>query len=238
MPNLYFSFKQFKVYHNRCAMKVGTDGVLLGAWTAIDDISSILDVGTGTGLVAMMLAQRLSDRSLVIEAIDIDHDAIDQARQNASEAGFENIKVERFSLQSYVEQTDRKYDLIVSNPPFFVSSLQSPDDKRTLARHASSLSMEELICCSRKLLSKNGRLSIIYPYQCKATLVNLADQYNFYISRITDVYPTPVTKPKRILMELSVQKRDLEENSIVIEVQRHQYSREFICLVKDFYLKL
>lgn len=238
MSKAFFSFKKFKVYHDRCAMKVGTDGVLLGAWTDIENVLDVLDVGTGTGLISMMLAQRLGDSRVCIDAIDIDYEAIFQARSNIIEAGFGNIQVSCHSLQNYANYTDRRYDLIVSNPPFFSTSLQSPDSKRTLARHAASLTAKELLSCTQKLLTPKGRLSVIYPYDYKSKLVTLADQLDLKIVRMTNVFPTPVSEPKRILMEFSTEYIPFKEDNLVIELQRHIYSLEFTQLVKDFYLKL
>ena len=237
MPNPFFHFKQFTVYHDQCAMKVGTDGVLLGIWADIKNAHSALDIGTGSGLIALMLAQRNSQ--LNIHAIDIDTDAINQTKENILRSPFSTqITCEQIPLDEFAKSTDVKYDLIVSNPPFFDKSLKSPDKQRTLARHTDSLLVEELIKKASKLLSNNGRLSIIYPYDYKENLILLAKENNLFISRITNVYPTPNSAPKRILMELVYNKTDLTEDNLIIEKERHIYSDEFSALAKDFYLKL
>jgi len=237
MPNPYFRFKQFTVYHDQCAMKVGTDGVLLGVWADIKDAHSALDIGTGSGLIALMLAQRNSQ--LNIHAIDIDEDAIKQTKENISHSPFSSrITHEQISLDNYVIKAKSKYDLITSNPPFFDNSLKSPDRQRTIARHTDSLPVEQLIQQSSKLLSDNGKLSIIYPFEYKENLFFLAKKNNLYISRITNVYPTPNSLVKRVLIELSKQECYLEENNLIIEKERHIYSDEFSALAKDFYLKL
>ena len=237
MSNLYFEFKKFKVYHDQCAMKVGTDGVLLGVWTNVSDVRAILDVGTGSGLIAMMLAQRVSN-DVSVDGIDVDLGAVNQSLSNVIQSGFNNIHITQSSIQKYAILTEKKYDLIVSNPPFFTASLHSPDKQRSIARHTDSLSMIELIECSEKLLADKGKLSVIYPFEYKQALVSLAEKYRFNVSHITNVLPTATSKPKRILIELTKQDVILNEDDLVLELKRHVYSKEFIELAKDFYLKL
>jgi len=237
MPNPYFRFKQFTVYHDRCAMKVGTDGVLLGVWTNIRNAGTALDIGTGTGLVALMLAQRNSH--IVIDTIDIDSNAIEQATENVKQSPFSSqIRCYNITLQSFSERYTHKYDIIVSNPPYFTQSLKSPDKGRTLARHTDSLPMEELIRISSTLLTDSGRLSVIYPFEYKELLLAQAKESGLSASRITNVYPTPMAEPKRVLMELSKIETTAVENDLIIEQERHVYSEEFTALVKDFYLRL
>lgn len=237
MPNPYFKFKQFTVYHDRCAMKVGTDGVLLGAWTDASKAHFVLDAGTGTGLIALMIAQRYSNVN--IDAIDIDTDAIAQASENIRKSPFaSHIQCTNKRLQDIEANLSKKYDVIVSNPPFFIESMKSPHQKRTLARHTDSLPAEELISTSSKLLSDRGKISVIYPADYKSTLFDLAKQNGLSISRITNVFSTPTSASKRILMELSKEEHPLIETDLLIEKERHVYSNEFTALVKDFYLKL
>lgn len=237
MSNSFFKFKQFTVYHDKCAMKVGTDGVLLGGWTNIADARSILDVGTGTGLIALMLSQRCS-HSLPIDAIDIDADAITQAKENITNARFENIGCFHISLSDYAVQTDKGYDLIVSNPPYFLSSLHSPDRQRTVARHTDSLPVIEFIRFSVSLLNKDGgRISMIFPYQDKDLLIRLANDNGLYVSRVTNVRPTPCSLYKRVLFEFSNVFSECVEDDILIEESRHVYSARFRSLLSDFYLK-
>ena len=234
MPNPYFKFKQFTIHHDRCAMKVGTDGVLLGAWANVQNIKNVLDVGTGSGLIALMLAQR--NRNMLIDAIDIDSSAVEQAGENVIKSPFfSQIRCFNTSLQDYARNCNQKYDLIVSNPPYFEQSLKSPQKNRSIARHTDSLSVNELIRISSELLSSDGRLAVIYPFEYKDYLL---EQDNLYATRVTNVYPVPGSLPKRVLIELSKQKYSLEENDLLIEKERHVYSDEFIGLTKDYYLKL
>ncbi|NDV94471.1 methyltransferase domain-containing protein [Dysgonomonas sp. 521] len=237
MPNSYFRFKQFTVYHDRCAMKVGTDGVLLGAWADVAGAGTVLDIGTGTGLIALMIAQRNNDAA--IDAIDIDMDAVVQAKENIANSPFSSrITCFNTPLQDFQGQAGRKYDLIVSNPPFFIQSLKSPVRGRTLARHTDSLPMEDLIQIASSLLSEKGKLSLIYPHEYSGELQLLAQQAGLFTSCIVNVYPTDNSSPKRVLMEFSKAVSDFSESSLVIEKTRHVYSDDYTALTKDFYLKL
>lgn len=237
MPNPYFRFKQFTVFHDKCAMKVGTDGVLLGAWTDVTNTSCILDVGSGSGLVALMLAQR--NTQALIDSIEIDLDACTQANDNFKNSPFGNInECINTSYQKFGENSIKKYDLIVSNPPFFNRSLQSPNAQRSIARHTDTLLIEDFIATSAKLLSNNGRISFIFPANDKDYLIETATENNLYLSRLTQVYPTPNSEAKRIIIELANYKCKPQLSDIIIETARHQYSPEFCSLAKDFYLKL
>ena len=237
MPNNYFRFKQFTVMHDRCAMKVGTDGVLLGAWTDVNHAIRIMDVGTGSGLIALMLAQR--NVNAVIDTVEIDADAACQANENFSHSPFVNINpCKESSFQQFAAETTSKYDLIVSNPPFFHRSLKSPDDKRSAARHTDSLLIEDFIALSAQLLSNDGRISFIFPASDKDYLIQTAKENNLHLARLTTVYPTSGSEPKRVLMELSKHEAETSYSDLIIENARHVYSEEFTRLVKDFYLKL
>jgi tRNA1Val (adenine37-N6)-methyltransferase len=239
MGQPFFKFKQFTVFHDKCAMKVGTDGVLLGAWTDIGQAKRILDVGTGTGLIALMLAQRNNNCEIV--GIDIDENAAEQATSNFEASPFcGRLTALCRQLQDF--DTDEKFDLIVSNPPYFVNSLKCPDGKRSNARHTDSLPLDTLLTESKRLLSNNGRLALILPYEQEKILRSTAETIGFFLKRSVAVLPTPSSSPKRILAEFSASpianEDDLEEWNIVIELSRHVYSQEYIELTKDFYLKM
>ena len=238
MPNDFFRFKQFTIFHDRCAMKVGTDGVLLGAWAEVDGCNTVLDVGTGSGLIALMMAQRNSFAE--IRAIEIDENAALQAKENAEKSPFaQRVEVLLTSFQDFATSETRKFDLIVSNPPFFVQSLQSPDRKRTFARHADSLSASELFSSAKKLLTQHGKLAVIYPFSEAENVKQIARNESLYLSRETVVFPTPEGNPKRVLLEFcAAEPQSVLQNELVIEQQRHVYSDDFIRMVKDFYLHL
>ncbi len=237
MSNPYFSFKQFTVFHHKCAMKVGIDGVLLGAWADVSNAKNVLDVGTGSGLIALMLAQRCDAE---IKAIDIEPNAVIQANENVNDSPWkERISIEQTSLQDFAENSTEKFDLIVSNPPYFVDSLKNPDNKRTLARHTDSLSHYELLLYSNMLLSPNAKLAVILPLIQGMEMIQDAEKQDFFCNKITYVYPKPNAEIKRVLLEFGKEKKVQEINSIVIETsQRHEYSPEFTALLRDFYLKL
>ena len=237
MANPYFSFKQFTVYQDRCAMKVGVDGVLLGVWTNVENTNQILDIGTGTGLIALMIAQRSNS---MIDTVEIDSNAVEQALENIKLSPWsDRIKVIEISLQDFAQTTNERYDLIVSNPPYFVNSLKTPSVERTLARHADALTHEDLIINALILLKPTGRLSIILPVKEALLCQDFALSKGLYCTRQVNVIPKPNALVKRILLEFSLQHNEKAASELVIEgEQRHQYSEEFSLLAKDFYLKL
>lgn len=237
MANPYFSFKQFTVYQDRCAMKVGVDGVLLGVWTNVNNTNQILDIGTGTGLIAIMLAQR---NNSMIDAIEIDSKAVIQASENIKLSPWASrIKVTEISLQDFARSSNKRYDLIVSNPPYFVNSLKSPSGERTLARHADTLTHEELIINALILLKPTGRLSVILPVKEALQCQDFAFSKGLFCIRQVNVIPKPNALAKRVLLEFSLQHFQKEVSELVTEgEQRHEYSKEFSLLAKEFYLKL
>lgn len=238
MSNPFFQFKQFTIRHDKCAMKVGTDGVLLGAWAGIESCNRILDIGTGTGLIAMMLAQR---SKAVIDAIDIDAEACLQAQENAESSPFaERIKIRHSTLSDFAQTDTGLYDLIVSNPPYFVDSLKCPDQKRNTARHTDTLTLEDLLQDSRKLLAPQGRIALILPYDQKERLTDCIRTQNLFLSKETSVIPVPGAEPKRLLAELTAEPPVFPtfSSQLTIEIARHQYTNEYVSLTKDFYLKM
>lgn len=182
MANPYFRFKKFTVYHDKCAMKVGTDAVLLGAWADTSFCRNILDIGTGTGIIALMLAQR---SQATVEAIDIDKEACVQATENAAASPYtERIKVVHASCADFAASNQQKrYDLIVSNPPYFINSLKCPDNKRTVARHTDTLLLSDLIREAQTLLSPSGRIALVLPYERLEEVKALASANHLYICR-------------------------------------------------------
>ena len=235
MSNL-FRFKQFTVNQDQCAMKVGTDGVLLGSWIPIsDDIQSILDIGTGTGLIAMMLAQR--SRAPIIDAIEIEPNAFEQAVEN-----FENtlwsdrLFCYHASFQEFYEEIDDTYDLIVSNPPFYSENYKSNQAPRDLARFQDALPLEELFSGSSKLLSDNGQLAMIIPFSEQEKAMKIAEKHGLYPQKITHVRGNAATVVKRSMMLFGFNTQDVIKDELIIELSRHQYTKAYIDLTKDFYL--
>lgn len=235
MPNNYFQFKQFVIHQENCAMKVGTDGVLLGAWTQIDDAKQVLDIGTGTGLISLMIAQRSYAK---ICGIEIDNEASIQAKQNVHQSPFKNrIEIIHQNFLEFVKNAENKFDLIVTNPPYFENALQSPQKERTTARHNTQLNYNSLIKSVSKIIDKQGEFAIIVPAEFESKIDALCFDEELFPYRICNVKPTPNKAPKRVLMQFSKVKKPLTKSSIIIETgKRHQYSEEYIELTKEFYL--
>lgn len=235
MSNDYFQFKQFTVRHDRCAFKVGTDGVLLGALADIRGRSRILDVGTGSGLVALMLAQR-SDAEII--AIEPHKDSYLQACGNTSDSPWAGrIRVLNCSLQDFHPDEDR-FDLIVSNPPFFIASLKNPDPAKSLSRHNDTLTQQDLLRGTARLLTENGLLQVIMPVAEGKLFIEKAKEHELYCNKITNVSPTPSSGPKRLILGFGRLKNDISESFLTIEKgRRHDYTPEFIDLTREFYIK-
>ncbi len=238
MPNDFFKFKQFTIRQNACSMKVGTDGVLLGAWVGTDEQPQrILDVGTGTGLIAIMLAQRTA--AAQVDAVELDQDAALQAKQNAESSPWaERISILHQNFNDFARLSTSRYDLIISNPPYFRQSLASPDSGRTIARHAEELQHEELIKGSIQLLNPQGKLAVVMPYVEGNIFIALAAKAGLYCNRKLNI-STKKSKPvKRLLLEFSRSKEKLDEQNLFVENSTlNSFTSEYQALTKDFYLK-
>lgn len=235
MGNEEFAFKRFTVRQDRCAMKVGTDGVLLGAWAA--GASRILDIGTGTGLIALMMAQRFPDA--VVDAVEIDHDTAEQARENAFLSPFRGrVNVFETSLQVYADgYTGVPYGAVVANPPFFNGSLRNPDAKRMLARHTDSLSYRDLFYSVAALLDSGGVFSVVIPCNCKDEFMSEAAIHGFFPVKETVVRTTPRRQPKRCLLAFR-KKRDVETvcEEVTVMQSDNTMSPWYAEMTGDFYL--
>ena len=228
-----FRFKQFTIHQDACAMKVGTDGVLLGVLADVTGATHLLDIGTGTGLVALMLAQRNPNMS--IDAIEIDSKAAQQAAENVAQSPWPQIRVHCAALQTYT--ANQPYNLIVSNPPYFVNSLKAPKAARTTARHTDSLSFTELIEGVDRLLSPSGKFWVILPKDEQTNFCQLAQAKGLYPYRLIDIYPRADKPAKRIVMGFSRTQTTAQQEHLVIEKeQRHQYTDAFAQLTAPFYL--
>lgn len=235
MSNSSFQFKQFTIWHDKCAMKVGTDGVLLGAWVQINDSKRILDIGTGTGLISLQLAQRIIDSE--ITAIEIDEAAAEQARENITHSPWPNrIKVICCDFRDY--QAEDKFDLIVSNPPYFTDALKCPDKQRRLARHTGELNHELLFHRSANLLTEQGSISIIIPSETEKNVIETAGKYKLFLFQRLRVYTKPEKPCRRVLLSFGLQEKECTEEELCIETVHHQYTPEYIALTKEFYLKM
>jgi len=234
-----FQFKQFSVEQDRTAMKIGTDGVLLGAWTPIDNNPfSILDVGTGTGIIALMLAQRSAAEQ--IDALEIDEDAYEQATDNFENSPWnDRLFCFHAGLDEFVEEPEDEYDIIVSNPPFYSEDFKSNNEQRDLARFQDAMPFEQLIEAAALLLSEKGVFSVIIPFKDESTFLALAHKQELYPLKITRVKGTPTSETKRSLLAFSRNcNADSTVEELIIETERHCYTPEYITLTKDFYLKM
>ena len=234
-----FQFKQFSLEQDRCAMKIGTDGVLLGAWTPIENNPfSILDIGTGTGIISLMLAQRSSADQ--IDALEIDEDAYEQASDNFENSPWnDRLFCFHAGLDEFVEEPEDEYDLIVSNPPFYSENYKSNNDQRDLARFQDAMPFEDLIEAAALLLSENGIFSVIIPFKEEENFLALAKEYEIYPIKITRVKGTPTTEIKRSLLAFSRNENpNFPIDELIIETARHIYTSEYTTLTKDFYLKM
>lgn len=233
-----FRFKKFNVNQQRAAMKVGVDGVLLGAWADISHRpQTVLDIGTGTGLLALMLAQR-SDAAQ-IDALEIDADAFEEAVENFEQSPWnDRLFCFHASLNDFMDELqDETYDLMVCNPPYFSANVPAPDPKRKLARQSDSLPFEDVLEASGILLSDDGVLCVVIPYAEEKRFCELAATENLFINRIMRVKGTPESPIKRSLLSLSRRKTEVDVQELVIENARHDYTQGYKTLTGDFYLK-
>ncbi len=234
-----FQFKQFSVSQDRCAMKIGTDGVLLGAWCPIDNNPySVLDIGAGTGILSLMLAQRSIAEQ--IDALEIDEDAYEQCVENFENSPWgDRLFCYHAGLDEFVEEPEDEYDLIVSNPPFYSEVYKTENEQRDLARFQDALPFEELVEAAHLLLSENGIFAVIIPFKEEEKIIDLCAEVELFPIKVTRVKGTPTTEIKRSLLafkryELST----LTADELVIETARNHYTGEYIELTKAFYLKM
>ena len=234
MANNYFSFKQFTIYQDKSAFKVGTDSVLLGACADTTGVNRILDIGSGTGLLAIMLAQRSKAEIVTIEP---DEDSYTQALNNVALCKWSNrIKVEWTTLQNFNAEKD-KFDLIVTNPPFFSESLKNSEPRRSAARHNDSLSPVEILKGTIRLLSEDGRLQLIMPYVEGTVFIADAISFGLYCNNLLKIRPLPTSAIRRLILTFSRKKLKPRESYLTIEQGiRHEYTEEYINLTKEYYL--
>lgn len=238
MSNQSFKFKQFIVNQDKCAMKIGTDAVLLGAWTSLDNEPfSVLDIGSGTGVIALMLAQR--SHAELIDALEIDEKTYEQCVENFENSQWsDRLFCYHTSLQEFAEEIDETYNLIISNPPFYQDDYKSKNIQRDLARFEGSMPFEHLVNSVSKLLSETGIFSVIIPYKEEKHFINLASKANLFPYRILNVKGNQTSNIVRSLIEFSFDQTELKIEELIIETSRHQYTQDYINLTKDFYLKM
>lgn len=233
-----FKFKKFQVNQDKCAMKIGTDGVLLGAWTSLkNDPFSVLDIGAGTGILSLMLAQR--SKAELIEAIEIDDNAYEQCAENFDNSVWnDRLTCYHASLLEFVEEIEDNYDLIVCNPPFYTEDYKTENDARDLARFNDAMPFDHLIYAVANLLSENGLFTIIIPLKEESSFIDLALKNGLFPNKILRVRGNLNSDIKRSLIEFSFKNKTLKTSELTIETSRHKYTEDYIKLTKDFYLKM
>ena len=234
-----FNFKQFTIQQDRCAMKIGTDGVLLGAWCPIDNNPfSVLDIGAGTGILSLMLAQRSNAEQ--IDALEIEEDAYEQCVENFEASPWrDRLFCFHAGLDEFIDEPEDEYDIIISNPPFYSEDYKTENSQRDLARFQDALPFEDLVEAADLLLSENGIFAVIIPFKEEERFIDLCAEVELFpvkVTRVKGSHNTPIVRSllafKRY--ELSV----LTADELVIDISRHEYTDEYIELTKDFYLKM
>lgn len=241
MANTYFQFKQFTIHQDRSAMKVTTDACLFGAWVSQQvkseksKVKNALDIGTGTGLLALMFLQKNPDT--VTDAIEIDEAAFEQAKENA-DASLWKDKINVIHNDVKNLSTVNKYDIIISNPPFYENELRSPNDKRNVAHHSDDLGLNELLALTKNLLTGNGRFFFLFPFKRKNDIEKAFRLHDIFINQLILVKQSVKHDHFRIMIEGSLQKNETIIKEISIWNDQQQYTNEFIELLKDYYLYL
>ncbi len=251
MPNHYFRFKQFTIHQDQCAMKVTTDACLFGAWVAervrrrepgagnpdIKD-KKVLDIGAGTGLLSLMLAQKTG---FSIDAVEIDPLACEQARENISQSPWKDrVQVQNGDIR--VMTFAQPFDFIISNPPFYENELKGPDEKRNIAHHGHALTLADVFAITRKNLSEKGAFFLLLPYRRKQEALNLAMSHGLLIMEQVSVRPTPLHPPFRLMLYGTIADNDIQPVPVMKELsirnEKNEYSAPFTDLLRDYYLHL
>ncbi len=234
MANSYFQFKQFIIRQDRCAFKVGTDGVILGAAADVSGATRILDIGSGTGLIAIMLAQRCN---AMITALEPDCESFLQLSENVRACKWRD---RIFTVNSRIQDFDAElsFDLIVSNSPYFIDSLRNPDSRKSEARHNDTLSNDDLLSGAARLLPQDGKLQVIMPFAEGNVLAVIAAGYGLFLNSVLKIKPLPTSDIRRLVLTFTRKKVNPSEKFLTIEHgKRHEFTDEYRALTKDFYLK-
>jgi tRNA1Val (adenine37-N6)-methyltransferase len=234
-----FRFKQFTVEQDRCAMKVGTDGVLLGAWANVAQAETILDIGTGTGVIAIMAAQRTVATQAQVDGVEIDESAYLQAKENMAKSPFATrLTAIHQSIQDFEPASGRKYDVIISNPPFFTGGTFSGNQEKNNVRHTVKLPHGDLLHATQRLLNKNGRFCLILPWLEGLRFIEIARNYHFYCTVMREVRPKPGKNIERLLLQFEWQDKKMVKDELILMLengQRNDYTPEYIQLTNEFY---
>ncbi len=237
MSETLFLFKQFQVVQEKCAMKINTDGVLLGSWVNCNQAKSILDIGTGSGVIALMLSQRSEANSIV--GVEIDEPSYLEAKENMENSPWKSrLNAVHSSIQDFAIKTSENFDLIVSNPPFFSGGTLSATQNRSLVKHTIKLPHNDLLRISYQLLSANGNFAVVLPYLEGLRFIEIAEQYRLYCTHLCEVSSFPETPVERLLINFSKKPKKIETQKISIRDETKAFSLDYISLTKEFYLKM
>lgn len=238
MPDIRkFHIKPFSLSHHNATMRVGTDAMLLGLFAGIPGIKNTLEIGTGCGIISLIIASRFKTN---IDAIDLDTNSIKEATENFSKSPFyHRLNALRANFNEYAKTTSTKYDLIISNPPFFINDFRPENEKKSVARHADSLSYDQICAGSIKLLNPGGFISLVLPYDESKVFIEIANKKGLYMQRQQLIIPVQGLQPNRINMELGLKKPEKVQNQeFIIRGKNREFTEEYIALLKDYYIAL
>ncbi len=232
-----FHFKQFSLFHHQSTMKVGTDAVLLSAWADVNNADSILDVGTGSGIIAMIMAARSKAR---VDAVEIDPASCHEAEENFARSPFNNrLKLFRQDFTTFASKTNLRYDLIISNPPFFINDMKSENLQKNNARHTDTLSYKDLCQGTAHLLSSNSRFCVVLPYTESKYFIDIALQNNLFLAKKMLIFPKPCSRPNRVNMEFVKNKPgNTEEEKFIIRNENGNFTQQYVDLLSNYYISI
>lgn len=230
-----FRFRQFEIYHDRCAMKVGTDGVLLGAWADVEHARRILDIGTGSALIAIMAAQRNASAQII--GVEIDSEAVAQARENVSRSPWsERVEIDLQDICNTSADQIGQFDCILCNPPFFIEDTLSPDSLRAAARHASGLTFDRLLCAVDRLITPDGTLSVILPSNARNQFITIGLKYKLFKCRECSVRTVPHKDIRRVMLTFSRTKYPIQAEELTLQNPDGTRTEAYANLTQEFYL--
>ena len=232
-----FHFKQFSLFHHQSTMKVGTDAVLLSAWADVNNAGSILDVGTGSGIIALMMAAR---SKASVDAVEIDPASCHEAEENFARSPFSNrLKLFRQDFVSYAFQTTTHYDLIISNPPFFINDMRSENLQKNNARHTDTLSYKDLCQGTARLLSSNSRFCVVLPYTESKVFIDIALQHNLFLAKKMLIFPKPCSQPNRVNLDFIKNAPDkTQEEKFIIRSENGNFTQQYVDLLSNYYTSI
>lgn len=231
-----FHFKQFSLYHHRSTMKVGTDSVLLGVWVRLQGVRHALDIGTGSGILSLLLAARSQCR---IDAVELDQPSYEEAKVNFEASPFSGqLHVHHADFNTFARQANRQYDLIISNPPFFINDRKPDNQHKRMARHAETLTYEQLIEGSMDLLNPSGRLSVVLPYREGLRFMSIASEKGLSVQRQLLIFPKPCVPPNRMNLQFGWEETPLEKQKFIIRNESGDFTGQYHSFLKDFYLSI